>query len=101
MKFFLVTITYIAENKTIEKLRPEHRNFLDTGYSSGKLLLSGPMIFSNGGVVIARDISLEAIHDFISSDPYLKANAAEYTFKEFNPVKFNPIIEKWINNIGQ
>lgn len=96
MKHFLVDIQYTAPIEKIDEILPHHRAFLQTGYDRGYLLCSGPKNPRTGGIVIARAKSEEVLRNYFEQDPYWQNNAAQYTFIEFNPVKFQPFLENWI-----
>lgn len=96
MKHFLVDIQYTAPIEKIDEILPKHRAFLQIGYDQGYLLCSGPKNPRVGGVIIARAESEEELRKFFLLDPYQQQNAAQYIFIEFNPVKFQPFLEKWV-----
>ena len=96
MKHFIVEITYSVPADQLGDVTPEHRAFLQTGYDSGLLLLSGPQVPRVGGIVVARADSLEEIQRFFADDPYQKKGLATYRFIEFNPVKNQAFIEPWL-----
>ena len=97
MKHFLVDIHYTADADTIQRIRPAHRDFLQTGYDQGLLLMSGPKEPASGGIAIARANSIEEIRAFFAQDPYALAQAATHTITEFLPVKYAPLASPWIN----
>ncbi len=96
MKHFLVDIHYTASDERILQIKPEHRKFLQIGYDRGLLLMSGPKVPPSGGLVVARAESLEEIQAFFQQDPYALEKAAEHSFTEFQPVKFNTMIADWL-----
>ena len=97
MKHFVVEIIYKAPIEKITELRPIHREFLQKGYESGRLLVSGPQTPQIGGIVIARGESMEEIAEYFSNDPYSKANAAHYQFIEFTPVSRQEFLNDWLD----
>ncbi len=97
MKHFLVEIIYKAPIEKIEELTQSHREFLQTGYQKGILLLSGPKVPRTGGIVIAKANSLKEIMQFFLSDPYSLNNAANYNYIEFNPKSYQQILSKWFS----
>ncbi len=99
MKHFLVDIHYTAPIEKIDEILPLHRAFLQTGYDQGYLLCSGPKNPRTGGIVIARAESEDELRNFFKQDPYQQNQAARYAFIEFNPVKFQPFLEKWITGL--
>lgn len=96
MKHFLIEITYTASPEKIADILPAHRQFLQSGYEQGLLLMSGPMLPKTGGVVIARAQTLDDIQTFFKYDPYLANQAATYRFVEFDPVKRQTFLEDWV-----
>jgi uncharacterized protein YciI len=97
MRHFIVEIVYIVPLEVIEELTPIHREFLQTGYKKGMLLISGPKVPRTGGIVIARGNSMEEIADFFKNDPYALNNAAEYRFIEFNPKSHQSFLKGWLD----
>lgn len=93
---YVVEITYKTPIEKIEELTPIHREFLQTGYKAGMLLVSGPKVPRTGGIVIAKAISMEEITDFFKNDPYALNNAADYSFIEFNPKSYQEILKGWL-----
>jgi len=98
MKHFLVEIEYTAPIEIINMIVDEHRQFLQTGYDKGWLLMSGPKFPKTGGLVICRAPSMEAIQEFFFTDPYQQHNAASYRFVEFDPVNYQTFMNDWIHN---
>ncbi len=98
MKHFLVEIEYTAPIEIINMIVDEHRQFLQTGYDKGWLLMSGPKFPKTGGLVIARAPSMEAIQEFFFTDPYQQHKAATYRFVEFEPVKYQTFMNEWIHS---
>lgn len=96
MSHFLIELTYKVPLEKVDEFVGSHRQFLQTGYDAGVLLFSGPQNPRTGGVVVARAESLQAIKDFFANDPYNQNGIAEYRFVEFNPVKFQPLLQNWI-----
>lgn len=96
MKHFIVELTYKVSEEQMLGFRTAHRSFLQTGYDAGKLLLSGTQNPPKGGVIVARADSLEVLEAFFEDDPYRKNGIADYRFIEFNPVKFYPMLQDWV-----
>ena len=97
MNHFIVFINYIVPFEQIQEILPKHRAYLDKGYQSGMLLMSGPNTAKTGGIVVARANSLNELKDFFTQDPYNINNAATYSYHEFDPVKYNDIVKSWIS----
>lgn len=96
MRHFVVEIIYKAQIEKIEELTPIHREFLQTGYEAGMLLVSGPKVPRTGGIVIAKANSMEELAEFFKKDPYALNDAADYSFIEFNPKSHQEILNDWL-----
>jgi uncharacterized protein YciI len=96
MKHFLIEITYTLPFEQIAPIVPEHRAFLQEGYDSGMLLMSGPINPRIGGIVIARAESEDQLRDYFSRDPYFLKQVAIYRFVEFEPVKYQTLVADWV-----
>jgi len=96
MNHFIVEIIYRAPLEKIDELLPKHREFLQTGYDKGILLMSGPQLPRLGGIIVARAASMEKIDAFFSNDPYQINKVAEYRYAQFNPVKHQDFMKDWI-----
>ncbi|NPV75486.1 MAG: hypothetical protein HPY59_03835 [Anaerolineae bacterium] len=96
MKHFIVDIRYTAPIEKIEQIVAQHRQYLQFGFDQGWLLFSGPKNPRTGGVVVARFPSHEEMEVFFKQDPYCINGCAEYTFTEFNPVKYQAWLKDWI-----
>jgi uncharacterized protein YciI len=96
MKFFIVDIHYSVPYERIAEIVQDHRAFLQKGFDSGFLLLSGPKEPRSGGFVICKAQSLEKIVEYFDFDPYKLSNASTYTFMEFSPIKYQPWLADWI-----
>ncbi len=97
MKHIIVNIKYTVPFEKIQEILPQHRAHLDDGYKADMILMSGPLNPKTGGVVICRADDIDKVKAFFSLDPYYLNNYAEYSFVEFEPVKFHRIVEKWVN----
>ncbi|MCE9500688.1 MAG: YciI family protein [Leptospira sp.] len=95
MKHFIVTLEYIVPIEEIDKYLSSHREFLDKGYEKKILLASGPRNPREGGILLARALSLSDMKEFCSNDPFFINKCAEYKFTEFIPVKFQSDFQDW------
>ncbi len=82
---FIILIEYIKPLAEIDKLIPEHRQFLERHYGAGDFLLSGRREPRTGGVILARGESREAVQRIVEEDPFFIGKVAEYRVVEFLP----------------
>ncbi len=98
LKHFVIEIVYTAPFEKVEPVVPDHRAYLQSGYKSGTLLLSGPQSPRVGGILIARAGSMEAIQTFCDGDPYAKAGVAQHRVIEFLPMSYQPFLGSWVQD---
>ncbi|HKU67358.1 MAG TPA: YciI family protein [Candidatus Baltobacteraceae bacterium] len=91
---FLLLSRYVKPLEEIDRVLPEHREFLDRNYKSGLFILSGPLNPRTGGVILTADASRETIEAVLAEDPFVRAGVSEYDIVEFSVTKhagwFNP-----------
>jgi uncharacterized protein YciI len=98
MKHFLVFINYKVPVEQLGETVQRHRDFLQTGYDRGWLLMSGPRNPKTGGIVVARAPSQADLVVFFKYDPYKILNLADHEFLEFDPVKHQHWLADWITS---
>lgn len=96
MRHFVIESTYLVPFDQLGDNIALHRAFLQTGYDRGLLLCSGPQSSRKGGLIVARAESPDAIQQFMAGDPYQQKGLASYRYVEFEPVKRQAFLEKWI-----
>jgi len=62
---FIAVLTYKKTLEEVSKFRPEHLDFLETYYKSGKFIVSGRQTPPEGGIIIANNITKEFIMNHI------------------------------------
>lgn len=100
-KLFLIKITYIKSIKEVEEIRPKHREYLKTGYSNKKLLLSGPHKEYNGklgGIIIGKFNDINEANNFAKNDPFYLNETAKYEILEFEVPLYDDILNQYFNN---
>lgn len=86
MNIHIINLKYTVSEEEVARVRPAHREFLDTGYTQGIFIASGPKADKTGGIILASG-DIELIKDFIKNDPFYKNGTAKYSFSTFNAVK--------------
>jgi len=97
MQTFLVELNFLKPFASFGDVVPQHRAFLQTGYDSGLLLMSGPRDDKTGGIVVARAPDLPTLQSFFELDPYKLNGLAEHRFMGFTAAKRAPLVEDWIS----
>jgi uncharacterized protein YciI len=75
---FLLVLKYKVPIEQIERVAPAHREFLDQGYRTEKLLVSGPRVPRTGGVIVARVKTREEVDALIHEEPLYTEGIADY-----------------------
>lgn len=93
---FVITLTYIKPITEVEKYLEEHRQFLDTYYSKGYFIASGPKLPRDGGIILVKSISKELLASILHNDPFYVKKIADYAITEFKAVKYADCISHLI-----
>jgi len=80
---FVVILTYVGSLEAVDALLPEHNRFLRENYDKGVFLLSGPQVPRQGGLILARAESREALQAILAADPFGREGVARYDVIEF------------------
>jgi len=94
---FLLLLKYIKPIEDVERVRPAHREFLDTLYAQGKLVVSGPREPQTGGVILANVATEVEAMKMIVDDPYFIEKVADYELIRFTPTKNDPRFAPFLN----
>lgn len=86
-KIVIIDLKYLKPIEEVDKVLVAHREYLDTGYKSGNLLMSGRKDPLTGGIILGSFDSVWDANDFMHKDPFVISGVAEYKVTEFTPVK--------------
>jgi uncharacterized protein YciI len=92
----LVLIRYTRPIEEVDRIRPEHRAFLQEGYRAGALVCSGPRADRTGGVVLTRLTSRTEAETMFARDPYALAGVAVHETVEFDCLSSAPGFEPFL-----
>ncbi len=90
---FVVILSYLVKAEKIDAFRPEHLEFLSDCYAKNLFIASGMQIPRNGGIIIAKCESKEALQQILANDPFAINNLATYQIIEFIPTKWSDEFE--------
>lgn len=93
-KFFIVLLKYVKPLEDIDIHRPSHLDFLEHYYKEEVLLISGPQVPRNGGVLLAQCKNKENLMVILQNDPFMVNKLATYEVIEFAPTKYNDIFNQ-------
>jgi len=89
---FLVLLTYTAPLEQIDQHLPAHRAFLSRNYAAGTFLLSGRKEPREGGVILAKAASHQALETVLAQDPFHIHRLANYQIVQFIPTMSAPAL---------
>ena len=85
MATYAVMITY-GDRAARDRVRPNHRAFLQTQLDAGSLVSSGPFTDDSGALLVYEAESPEALQAILDQDPFWKTDGvlATVSIKEWN-----------------
>lgn len=87
---FVVLLSYTAPLAEVDRHLSAHREFLSANYATGTFLLSGRKQPRDGGVILAKAESREALEAILAQDPFHAHAVADYQIVEFTPTMAAP-----------
>lgn len=82
---YLMISKYLVPLDEVDKVRGEHRAFLDSLLERGLLVTAGRQQPPAGGVVVLNVDDEAQARELISTDPYVRSGVAEYTAIGWQP----------------
>lgn len=87
MALFAATLTYVDDAERIAKVRPTHREYLQTLLDDGKLHESGPFTDDSGALIVYSADSEAEAKELLANDPFTTGGViAQATLKEWKVV---------------
>jgi uncharacterized protein YciI len=80
---FVVELTYKVSLEEIDAAMKAHMVFLRRHYASGAFVMSGRKVPRDGGIILVRGESREAVEALMAEDPFCKRGLAECRVTEF------------------
>ncbi|MBP9753166.1 MAG: GTP cyclohydrolase [Proteobacteria bacterium] len=93
---FIVILSYKVDLEQIDAFRSLHLDFLNTCYSNGIFITSGPQVPRKGGIIMAKCNSKDTLQTILKQDPFSINNLATYEIIEFSPTKWSEDFENII-----
>lgn len=90
---FIVSLTYIKPLEEVDRLIPEHVEYLNEQYRLGYFQLSGRKEPRTGGVIIATIENRAKLDQILAQDPFHRENLASYEITEIVPTKTSQALE--------
>ncbi|MCH5585902.1 YciI family protein [Shimazuella sp. AN120528] len=87
---FIAHLHYQRPIDVINSHVQAHRDYLDTLYATGKLIVSGRKADQTGGVIVFATSDRSEVEAIIAKDPFHSLDLATYELIEFDPAKYDP-----------
>lgn len=81
---FIVELSYEADLKEIDAAMKAHMVFLRKHYASGAFVMSGRKVPRDGGIIVVRAESREAVETLMAEDPFCQRGLASFRVIEFS-----------------
>lgn len=82
---FIVSLTYICNLEEVDKILPQHVEYLKKQYEKGNFIASGRKIPRTGGVILSKVANIKDLEEVLNQDPFKINNLAKYEIQEFIP----------------
>ncbi len=81
---YVVLLRYIRPLAEVEAHLEAHRDYLYRQFGAGRFIASGPQEPRQGGVILARAPSREALLGWLAEDPFSQAGVAAFEVVAFH-----------------
>lgn len=97
MKHYLLEGKHLVPFDQIpQALINAHHHYLQQGYDNGNFLFSGPQIPPQGGFLIARAESKEALDSLLADEPFVQQHVLQFTrITEFSAAQSQDCLNGW------
>lgn len=98
MKYYALDGSFAQNHQKGPELKAAidaHLRYLQEGFSSGRILLSGPKAGTEGGVIILKCNDNSELEQFCRNDPLVLAGIQEYHIVEFTPYDYQEELKNW------
>ncbi|MCJ2186621.1 YciI family protein [Novosphingobium beihaiensis] len=85
MALFILSLRYTAPIEVVDALLPDHAAWLKANHAEGRFLAWGRKVPRDGGIILARGESREAVAALAATDPFVAGGAAEVEVIEWSP----------------
>ncbi len=82
---FIISLTYTVDLKEVDKILPQHIEYLQNQYKEGNFIASGRKIPRTGGIILSKVSNLQKLEQILNQDPFKINKLAKYKIQEFIP----------------
>ena len=93
---FILILSYLKPIEEVDKYLQAHKDYLDSKYKSGEIIVSGRKNPRTGGIIICRGTNREEVQKLVDEDPFSIHQVTAYDIIEFEPTSYADGFEKFI-----
>ena len=82
---FIISLTYKCDLNEVDKILPQHIEYLKIQYENNNFIASGRKIPRTGGIILSKLDNIETLQNILNQDPFKINNLADYNIQEFIP----------------
>ena len=86
---FIVLLRFSEQKSLAPQYMDAHNQWFANGIKSGVFALVGGLEPKQGGVLLARGISFDAITKLVNDDPFVQNDVVSPEILQINPAKFD------------
>lgn len=80
---FVVISSYRSSIQAVLPYERAHISWITEGYAAGRILVSGPRVPLNGGVLVVRGTDVAEVSAWMAGDPFVEAGVVDFEVFEF------------------
>ena len=84
---FIIEFKFSENKDQAGEFMQGHNDWLQQGFEDGVFILAGSLVSSQGGFVIANNISGNELSARLAKDPFVKENIVTVDIREINPAR--------------
>lgn len=88
---FIVMLSFGRNRQEAPRWMEAHKDWINAGFASGMFQLSGSLVPSSGGALIAQARSRTEVEEFVALDPFVLNGVVEAAIHELAPNRAAPV----------
>ncbi len=97
---FALISHYLKPLAEVDRVAPEHREWLGRQVQAGRMILAGRQDPPVGGVLIATGSDRAAVLAMLDGDPYVREAVAQYEVVAFAERSMHPVLAELLEQLG-
>lgn len=94
---FIILLKFAQNKAQATEFMEAHMKWLRQGFNENIFFFAGTILPSTGGVLLAKDTSLESIQNRVQQDPFVIENIVQAEILEIKPTKLDERFSQILN----